>query len=101
MAPDITSPANDRIKWLVRLRERRHREAESVFVVEGERLYSRALEAGLTPQMTFVTEGVAMNLVGEVTTVEPAALDKASYRQRSEGLIAVFPDLPRSLGTIE
>jgi RNA methyltransferase, TrmH family len=101
MAPDITSPANERIKWLVRLRERRHREAENVFVVEGARLYARALEAGLVPLVTFVTEGVGADLAGEVWTVDPPALDRASYRQRSEGLIAVFPDFPRSLGTVD
>jgi TrmH family RNA methyltransferase len=99
--PDITSPANDRIKWLVRLRERRHRDAESVFVVEGERLYERALDAGLIPLVTFVTEGTETEVVGDATTVEAAALDKASYRQRSEGLIAVFPSLPRDLASVE
>ena len=101
MAPDITSPANDRIKWLVRLRERRHREAENLFVVEGERLYERALSAGLVPVATFVTEDIQTDLVGEVSTVERAALDKASYRQQSEGLIAVFPRIATSLSDLE
>ncbi|HEU4894552.1 MAG TPA: RNA methyltransferase [Acidimicrobiia bacterium] len=101
MSPDITSPANDRIKWLVRLRDRRHRDAEKVFVVEGERLYRRALDAGLVPMVTFVTEEIEADLIGEVATVDPAALDKASYRQRSEGLISVFPDVSRSLGDVD
>lgn len=101
MAPDITSPGNDRIKWLVRLRERRHRDAEDVFVVEGSRLYSRALGAGLTPAVTFVTEAADVAAVGEVVTVDAAALDKASYRERSEGLIAVFPQMTTTLSAVE
>lgn len=100
MTPDITSPANDRIKWLVRLRERRHRDAEDLFVVEGARLYERALGAGLVPVATFVTGDIDIDLVGEISTVEAAALDKASYRQRSEGLIAVFPRVPTSLASL-
>lgn len=97
VAPDITSPGNDRIKWLVRLRERRHRDAEGLFVVEGNRLYTRALQAGLSPVVTFVAEDADVDPVGEVVTVEAAALDKASYRERSEGLIAVFPQLSTTL----
>ncbi|HWB90000.1 MAG TPA: TrmH family RNA methyltransferase [Acidimicrobiia bacterium] len=89
MGYDITSPANDRIKWLVRLRERRHRDAEGVFVLEGERLYRRALGAGLDPTVVF-TDGT-VDVEGDAVTVAPPALDKASYRERSPGVIAVFP----------
>ena len=90
MAPDITSPANERIKWLVRLRERKHRDREGVFVVEGPRLYRRALAAGMSPTVTFVTE-TWDEAVGEVVTVASDVLDRASYRHASEGVIAVFP----------
>lgn len=101
VVPDITSSGNDRIKWLVRLRERRHRDAEGVFVVEGGRLYNRAIAAGLSPVVTFVTEGADVDVVGEVVTVEATALDKASYRERSEGLIAVFPEMMTSLDSLD
>lgn len=85
----ITSPANERIKWLVRLRDRKHRDAEGVFVVEGERLYRRALDAGLEPVVTFVSGDYST--VGETASVAPDVLDKASYRNRSQGIIGVFP----------
>lgn len=101
MAPDITSPGNERIKWLVRLRERAHRDAEGVFVVEGERLYARAIEAGRSPIVTFVTEDADTDTVGDVVTVDARVLDKASYRDRSEGLIAVFPQLVTGLSSLE
>lgn len=96
---DITSPANDRIKWLVRLRERRHRDHERVFVVEGERLYSRAVETGLEPVVTFTSTRFAGS--GETFTVAPSVLDKASYRSRAEGVIGVFPQFDVGLDLIE
>jgi TrmH family RNA methyltransferase len=86
---DITSPANERIKWLIRLRDRRHRDIEGLFVVEGSRLYQRAIEAGLSPVATFVSEP-GLEAVGETVSVSPDVLDKASYQSRSQGLIAVF-----------
>lgn len=101
MPPDITSPANDRIKWLTRLRNRRHRDAEGVFVVEGERLYRRALQAGLVPDITFLADRTVVETVGKVLTVDPGALDKASYRRESQGVIGVFPQLGTGLDRLQ
>lgn len=97
---EITSPSNERIKWLVRLRDRTHRDHEGVFVVEGSRLYQRALDAGLAPQVTFVSDP-AIGGVGETVTVAPEVLDKASYRARSQGLIAVFGQLETALDDLD
>lgn len=97
---DITSPYNERIKWLVRLRDRRHRDAEGVFVVEGERLYRRALDAGLIPTITFVSVESDIQTVGDTLTVDPTALDKASYRRRSQDLIAVFSQIDTNLASL-
>jgi TrmH family RNA methyltransferase len=97
---DITSPANDRIKWLIRLRDRRHRDAEGVFVVEGERLYERARASGLKPKVTFVSD-LSLGSVGDAVTVEPAVLDRASYRSRSQGIIGIFPQFETNLEQIE
>lgn len=87
---EITSSANERIKRLVRLRERRHRDAEGVFVVEGRRLLERALGAGLEPLEVFGDGSVDHPDLNEIVLVEPSVLDKASYRRSSQGLIAVF-----------
>lgn len=100
MPYDITSPGNERVKWLVRLRERRHRDEAGVFVVEGERLYHRALAAGLEPVITFVSDD-RLETTGVIQTVEPSVLDKASYRSRSSGLISVFPQLSTRLDELE
>lgn len=101
MSPDITSPTNERIKWLVRLRERRHRDDEGVFVVEGERLYRRALETGLRPRVSFVSVDANIDTLGETVTVAPSALDKASYRNRADDVVAVFPQLDTRLERVE
>ena len=69
-------------------------------MVEGDRLYQRALESGLTPIVTFVADQPHVVTTGDTVTVDPAALDKASYRQQSEGVIAVFPQLDTSLGSV-
>ncbi|HJQ76903.1 MAG TPA: RNA methyltransferase [Acidimicrobiia bacterium] len=95
----VTSPANEQIKRLVRLRERRHRDAEGVFLVEGELLYRRALAAGLRPSGVFTD--ATSDIEGDVVTVEPSVLDKASYRQRSQGVIAVFPQFETGLALLE
>ncbi len=100
MPVDITSPSNERIKWLVRLRERRHRDAEGVFVVEGERLYTRALRSGLIPEITFVEPDRPIETTGPTVTADPAALDRASYRQRSQGVIGVFPQIDTRLSAL-
>lgn len=97
---DITSPSNERIKWLVRLRDRKHRDSEGVFVVEGRRLYQRALDAGFSPVVTFVSDPGAQT-VGEAVAVSPEALHRASYRSRSQGLIAVFEQMDTELDDIE
>lgn len=54
MPYEISSTSNERIKGLIRLRVRHHRDTDKVFVVEGQRLYDRALRAGMTPEVTFV-----------------------------------------------
>ncbi len=46
---ELSSPSNEKIKRLVNLRERKHRDAEGLFIVEGVRLFSRAIVSGLEP----------------------------------------------------
>lgn len=96
---DITSSSNERIKWLARMRNRKHRDAERLFVVEGERLYRRALAAGIEPHVTFTSD--AIETVGETLRVAPDVLDKASYRRRSQKIIGVFPQFDTSLTQLD
>jgi TrmH family RNA methyltransferase len=90
---DITSVSNPRIKRLVSLRDRKERDRESVFVVEGIRELERAVAAGMRPLEIYYDPG---HFPGPPHPAEveasaaPEALDRASYRARSQGVIAVF-----------
>ncbi len=101
MSFDISSPSNERVKRLKRLRSRRHRDAEGMFAVEGERLISRAISAGLAPVEAYTDRSVDIDFGIDPFTVEPVALDHASYREHSEGAIAVFEQFPTALGGID
>jgi TrmH family RNA methyltransferase len=97
---DITSASNPRLKWLVGLRERKHRDEEGVFVVESPLLLGQATSAGLSPTEVFVDGSVPYDGPGSPVTVAPEMLARASYRRRSQGIIAVFPQFPTDLGAI-
>lgn len=97
----ITSPANERIKRLIRLREKKHRDAEGVFVVEGPRLVGRAIESGLKHLEAYIDDSIPDLAIPDAILVEPAVLSRASYRTLSEGVIAVFEQFPVTLDSIE
>jgi TrmH family RNA methyltransferase len=90
MTYQITSPSNERIRRLMRLRERRHRDEEGVFILEGRRLLERAIASGRQPTEVYSDGTITQPWTEDVITVDPATLDRASYRRRSEGVIAVF-----------
>ena len=71
-----------------------------MFVVEGPRLVERALAAGLEPLEVY-HDPDRVNASGlAAVSVAPEALDKASYRSRSEGLIAVFEQIPLEIDSL-
>ena len=101
MGYDITSPTNERIKRLIRLREKRHRDAEGVFAVEGPRLVGRAIESGLKPLEIYVDDPTSDLATADALMVERTVLSRASYRSQSEGVIAVFEQFPLTLDQID
>lgn len=62
-------------------------------MVEGARLVGRALAAGLVPEEVYGDGTVELPGV-DMISVDPAILDRVSYRKRSEGVIAVFAQFP-------
>jgi TrmH family RNA methyltransferase len=97
----IESPANERIKGLVRLRKRRERDRTGEFLIEGYREVARALDGDVAIPYLFVCPELFLGgnedaLVDRArtagTTIVEVAEDpfaKASYRDRPDGLIAV------------
>ncbi len=101
MADDITSPTNDRIKRLVRLRDRRHRDDEGVLLVEGRRELERAISAGLSPTEVYLPDGDAVDSPGSrVFFCSAEAMAKASYQTKPDTVIGIIEQFDISLDQI-
>ena len=93
----ITSPDNQRVKDVVRLRRSRDRRRTGLFVAEGPREVERAAAAGLTVVATYYAPELIDWPDGE--EVSAAVLRKMAYRAEPEGVLAVVEaprrELPR------
>jgi TrmH family RNA methyltransferase len=83
----ITSPHNEKLKLVRKLRERKHREREGLFATEGEDLVEAGLAAGLQPRTLLTAAGSGLG--GE--EVEPELLAAASTLGSGTRAIAVWP----------
>jgi TrmH family RNA methyltransferase len=105
----ITSVTNPRVKHLVKLRKRRERDASGVFLIEGYRELTRAVDSGLEIREVFVCPDLFLGdnedglveraVAGGAHAVElgPEAFRKVSYRDRPEGLMGLADQFPTSL----
>ncbi len=112
----LTSFHNTRIKNILKLSNRRQRDAQQKTVVEGVREVARALSCGIVPQEAFVcpelmtTEEAAavyqqlqsLEEAGQLTlfTVTPDLFAKAAYRGQSGGVLVVIPYLQHTLASL-
>lgn len=88
---DISSPGNEQVKRLVRLQKKRHRDEERLFVVEEPRIIERALERGHVPAEAYICPDDTPPSFGlSHVTMSREAIDRASYRRSSTGIIALF-----------
>jgi TrmH family RNA methyltransferase len=113
IAPQITSPANPRIKGLARLRRRRHREERGETLVEGYEELSLALSAGVRPitvyhcaELDRPGELAALSARPEFTGAELVEVsrpvfDKIAYRESPDGWLAVLPSVHTELAELE
>ena len=105
----IESPKNPQVKALVKLRERRMREREKRYLIEGAREVGRALSAGVELETLYICEGF-LNAEGEEVLaranhlkridLSELAFRKVSYRDTPDGLLAVAPMLETSLESV-
>jgi TrmH family RNA methyltransferase len=105
----ITSLQNPRVKRLVRLRERRERDAGGRFLVEGYREVRRALEKGVRPEEVYFSPDwflgsnepalleQARQAGAQLFELSKEAFAKVAYRERPDGLLAVAPQWKRTL----
>lgn len=83
----ISSPHNEKLKLVRKLRDRKHREREGLFATEGEDLVEAGLAAGAAP--SFLLSAAGSDLGGE--EVEPALLAEVSALGSGTRAIAVWP----------
>lgn len=83
----IASPHNEKLKLVRKLRDRRHREREGLFVTEGEDLLRAGLAAGAEPYILLTAAGSGLG--GE--EVEPELLATASGLGSGTRAVAVWP----------
>lgn len=100
----ISSLQNPRVKRVVRLRDRRDRDRERLFLIEGFRELSRAVQGGCAlselyfcPELFLganepaLLERVSSASGAAVFEVSRLVFEKMTYRDRPEGLLAVAP----------
>jgi TrmH family RNA methyltransferase len=85
----ISSPQNEKLKLVRKLRERKHREREGLFATEGEDLVEAGLAAGVEPRFLLSVPG--SDLGGE--EVEPELLAEVSVLGSGTRAIAVWPQV--------
>ena len=109
----IASLQNPRVKAVVRLRQRSHRDDTGLMLIEGYREIKRALDNKHFPVELYVcrelfqgeNEGTLIrqcqDAKAEVLECTPAVFTKMTYRERPEGLLAVAPQVKRSLADLK
>lgn len=84
----ISSPHNEKLKLVRKLRERKQREREGLFVTEGEDLLAAGLATGAQPHILLTAAGSGLG--GE--EVEPELLAGVSTLGSGTRAIAVWPE---------
>ncbi len=110
----ITSPANPRLKALLRLRRRRSRDEAGVTLAEGYEELSLAVAAGVRPRTVLHCRDLMLDpdrqldLVDrlrasgvETIALSRAAFEKVAYREGPDGFLAVLPALGGTLADLE
>ena len=109
----LTSPSNPRIKEIAKLRQRSHRDKAGALLVEGYRELKRAVDNGWKPQTLVSCPEIWLGkhenaLVDRCKSagavllqVSPTVFEKISARDRPDGLLAVGPQLHRSLESLQ
>lgn len=103
----ITSTANSKVKYVRRLlADRRFREREQVFVIEGTRWLDELIQTGHQPELIFVTEAWLVDegnderlrgFAPSVQQVSDQVMKHVSDTETPPGVLAVTPMRPRPL----
>ncbi len=93
------------MKEVVKLRQRSHRDAQDLFIVEGYRELRRALDNSRRPATLFVCEALFLGknepalieqcrkVGADIVPCTAPVFEKIAYRERPEGLLALLPQV--------
>jgi TrmH family RNA methyltransferase len=87
----ISSPQNEKLKLVRKLRERKQREREGLFASEGEDLIAAGLAAGAEPRFLLTAAGAALPPEWNGEEVEPELLAAVSALGSGTRAVAVWP----------
>lgn len=87
----ISSPQNEKLKLVRKLRDRKHREREGLFATEGEDLVEAGLAAGAEPRFVLTAAGCGLSPDWGCEEVEPELLAAVSSLGSGTRAIAVWP----------
>lgn len=100
----LESPKNPRVRDVVKLRSRRHRDRSERFVIEGRTEVARALHLGIAMETLYLADGVDFDPAPyqrddyEIVHVEAKAFERMAYRENPDGVLAVAPTFATDLG---
>lgn len=109
---EITSLQNEKIKNVVKLRDRHHRDQQNAMIIEGYRALDSALTNGYDVNEFFFCEEMFLGenegrLIegfyqrgAKIYKCSPAAFTKIAYRDRPEGILAVAPQRRKTLADL-
>ena len=105
----ITGFSNPLVKQVRALRDKKYRKIEGLFLAEGLRILTEALDAGIAPVMLWRTEESAAHplvqkleaVAGEVLVTSAEILSKLSGKDNPGAVIGVYRELGVSLADLE
>ena len=113
MRTELTSPANPKVKYVVKLRSCSTREETGEMIVEGFRECRRALDNGYRPHAIFHCPELylknenepqlvadAERVGADVFTCSKTAFVKMAYKERPDGLLMVGPHVAKRLSDL-
>jgi len=113
MRHQITGFSNPTIKRLRSLREKKHRKREGLFLAEGLRILTEALDSGRAPRILVVVEGTDLHPLarkieeatvaagGDVIETSEAIIAKLSGKSNPQSIIGIYADHPVPLAELD
>ncbi|HEX8527428.1 TrmH family RNA methyltransferase [Allosphingosinicella sp.] len=112
MPREITAFSNPLVKQVRGLRDKKNRRSEGLFVAEGLRILTEALEAGFLPRILFFAKGTGHQLLsrlieeteaggGDVVETNADILHKLSGKDNPQTVLGVYEAFDTSLQRID